>query len=139
SAHTFDGLYQSMHQPLTFIDNYTWGILSKQIEASQPTAIAMSIPFPGNLYAGLRCGRLIKKHFPNIKIVMGGGYPNTELRSITDARIFEFVDYITLDDGEACLVNLLEHWEGKRPLELLKRTFATVNGKVEYFNASITA
>lgn len=32
---------------------------------------------------------------------MGGGFPNTELRSFTDARVFEFFDFITLDDGEA--------------------------------------
>ena len=31
---------------------------------------------------------------------MGGGFPNTELRSLSDVRVFEFFDFITLDDGE---------------------------------------
>ena len=31
---------------------------------------------------------------------MGGGFPNTEFRDFKDIRVFEFFDYITLDDGE---------------------------------------
>ena len=27
---------------------------------------------------------------------MGGGYPNTELRSLTDIRVFEFFDFLIL-------------------------------------------
>jgi hypothetical protein len=137
SAHTFDALYTSLSKPLTFIDEYSWNILSKQIASFNPTVVAMSIPFPGNLYAGLRCGQMIKKHFPHIKIVMGGGYPNTELRRVSDVRIFEFIDFICLDDGEACLLNLLEHLEGKRPLDFLKRTFTSVDGELSYFNGSV--
>jgi hypothetical protein len=30
---------------------------------------------------------------------MGGGFPNTELRELKDKRVFEFFDFITLDDG----------------------------------------
>jgi hypothetical protein len=40
-----------------------------------------------------------EKNYPNIKISMGGGFPNTELRSLGCA-CFEFFDFITLDDGE---------------------------------------
>ena len=69
---------------------------------------------------------------------MGGGFANTELRSLSDARVFEFFDFITLDDGEAPLDNLLEHIDGKRPVELLKRTLTLINGKVEYINNSFT-
>lgn len=139
SAHTFDDLYASLSKPLTFIDEFAWNILSARIDLLQPTVVAMSIPFPGNLYAGLRSGQLIKKHFPQIKIVMGGGYPNTELRSVADNRIFDFTDFITLDDGEACLLNLLAHLEGKLPIELLKRTFTCIDNRVVYFNGSIMA
>ena len=56
--------------------------------------MALSVPFPGNLYAALRCGQYIKKEFPSIKIALGGGYANTELRSLSDQRILEFVDFI---------------------------------------------
>jgi hypothetical protein len=67
---------------------------------------------------------------------MGGGYPNTELRSLRDKRVFEFLDFITLDDGEAPLVHLLEHLEGRRGLDFLKRTFGLLDGSVTYFNGS---
>ncbi|MBV5334084.1 hypothetical protein JZU57_02405, partial [bacterium] len=70
---------------------------------------ALTVPFPGNLYGALKCGQWIKQHHPGIKIVMGGGFVNTELRSLSDPRVFDFVDFITLDDGEAPLLHLLEH------------------------------
>jgi hypothetical protein len=65
---------------------------------------------------------------------MGGGFANTELRSLTDARVFEFYDYITLDDGEAPLEVLINHIDGKLPQEDLKRCFVCNDGKVQYIN-----
>jgi radical SAM superfamily enzyme YgiQ (UPF0313 family) len=109
-----------------------------EIETSDIALVAITVPFPGNLYSALRCGQWIKRHHPNVKIAMGGGFANTELRSLTDARVFEFFDFITLDDGEAPFENLLEHIDGKRPVELLKRTLTLINGKVEYINNSFT-
>ena len=47
-----------------------------------PELVAISVPFPGNLYAALRCGQWIKKNYPDMKVAMGGGFPNTELRSL---------------------------------------------------------
>lgn len=37
---------------------------------------------------------------------MGGGYPSTELRTMTDKAIFRYIDYIILDDGERPLERL---------------------------------
>ena len=58
---------------------------------------------------------------------MGGGYPNTELRSITDERVFDFFDYITLDDGELPLELLISNTLNPRAdnphFNRLKRTF----------------
>ena len=152
SANSFDELYAAMQAELTFIDKISLKILrgvfdfgfpisdfggvTPTSEIPHPKLIAITVPFPGNLYSALRCGQWIKKHYPDIKIAMGGGFANTELRSLTDARVFEFFDFITLDDGEAPLQNLIEHIEGKRPIELLKRTLTLVNGKVEYINNS---
>src|SRR5690606_35432647 len=101
--------------------------------------VALSVPFPGNLFAALGWGRWIKKQFPHIRVLMGGGYPNTELRSLRDPRESEYVDFITLDDGEAPLTNIVEHIGGERPLELLKRTFVRCKGVVQYMNGSLSA
>ena len=63
--------------------------------------------------------------------MMGGRFANTELRSLTDPRVFNYLDFITLDDGEAPLLNLIECLEGKRRKDELKRTFVLENGKVD--------
>jgi hypothetical protein len=138
SANSFDELYTALQADFTYIDEISLKILRGGIEKVQPQVVAFSVPFPGNLYSAFRCGQWLKKHHPHIKVVMGGGFANTELRSLSDARVFEFFDFISLDDGEAPFENLLEHIDGKRPVELLKRTFTLLNGKVEYINNSFT-
>ncbi|GGF47830.1 B12-binding domain-containing radical SAM protein [Echinicola rosea] len=131
SASTFDGMEAALGMPKTLIDSILLDILEEKIQEFQPQSVAFSIPFPGNLYGGLKCGQYLKIHHPTIKIWMGGGYPNTELRTLKDPRIFDYVDYITLDDGEAPVRLLLEHLDGLRPMEELKRTFVRKDGEVE--------
>jgi hypothetical protein len=134
SANTFDELYDEVQKEFTFIDEILIKILREKFEQTQPKLVAISVPFPGNLYSALRCGQWIKKYYPNCKVAMGGGFPNTELRSISDERVFEFVDFITLDDGEMPIEFLIEFIDGKRTIDTLKRTFALVNGVVTYIN-----
>ncbi|RFS27010.1 radical SAM protein [Chitinophaga silvatica] len=138
SANSFDELYEALHAPFTYIDNILLELLAAYLQELQPQMVALSVPFPGNLYAALRCGQYIRKHFPDTKVVMGGGFPNTELRSISDTRVFEFIDFITLDDGEAPIENLLQHISGQRPEEELKRTFLLKDHKVTYINNAKT-
>ena len=68
--------------------------------------------------------------------MLGGGYVNTELRELKEPRVFDYFDYVTLDDGERPILALLEHLAGKRPRLNLVRTYARVDGKVRYFNSS---
>jgi radical SAM superfamily enzyme YgiQ (UPF0313 family) len=134
SANSFDELYGELQKEYTFIDRILIGILKQHMNEVQPLMVAVSVPFPGNLYSAFRCGQWIKKNYPSVKVVMGGGFPNTELRSLSDARVFEFFDFITLDDGEAPVENLLQYIKGERPVEELKRTFTLIDGKVTYIN-----
>ncbi len=136
SANTFDELYEALQKEYTFVDKLLVEILSAKMKEVQPDMVALSVPFPGNLYASFRIAQWIKKNYPQVKIAMGGGFPNTELRSLSDGRVFEFFDFITLDDGEAPIEHLIEHAEGKRKTEDLKRTFTLVNGQVAYINNS---
>lgn len=138
SANSFDDLYTALQGPNSFVDEIYLNILHKKIMQSAPTLVALSVPFPGNLYASFKCAQYLKVHFPEIKISMGGGFANTELRSLSDVRVFEFFDFITLDDGEAPLLNLLEHLEGKRSINDLKRCFSLAQNAVKYFNKSNT-
>lgn len=134
SANSFDELYAALQKEYTFIDQLLINILQARMETVQPKLVAISVPFPGNLYASLRCGQWIKQYYPEVKVVMGGGFANTELRSLSDARVFEFYDFITLDDGEAPIENLIHYIEGKKTIGELKRTFTLIDGQVTYFN-----
>lgn len=134
SANSFDELYEALQQEYTFIDQILINILQARMETVQPKMVAISVPFPGNLYTSLRCGQWIKAHYPHVKIAMGGGFANTELRSLSDPRVFEFYDFITLDDGEAPIENLIAYVEGKKDITELKRTFTLTNNIVTYYN-----
>ena len=136
SADSFDQLNEALQAPDNFIDEILIDLLRTKIEQYHPTVIALSVPFPGNLYSAFKCGQSIKKGYPEIKIIMGGGFPNTELRSLTDPRVFDYLDFITLDDGEAPLLFLLEHLDGIRHSSLLKRTFTCENRTVIYHNGA---
>ncbi|QEE51380.1 radical SAM protein [Flavobacterium alkalisoli] len=136
SANSFDELYESLQQPYTYIDELLIDILHERMREVNPVLVGFSVPFPGNLYAAFRSAQYIKKIFPDVKISMGGGFPNTELRSLSDGRVMEFFDFITLDDGEAPVECLVEYLEDKRSLNELKRTFALVDGKVTYIDNS---
>lgn len=135
SANSFDEIYEQLHQSNTFIDEVTLQILSRTIQSTQPQLVGFAVPFPGNLYSAFKCAQWIKKHYPEIKTSMGGGFPNTELRSVSDKRVFEFFDFITLDDGEAPILLLTKYLDGKIGKGQLKRTFSLdENGEVTYFD-----
>ncbi|RKS13720.1 radical SAM protein [Flavobacterium sp. 120] len=136
SANSFDELYEALQQEPTYIDNLLLSILKERIETIQPTLFLISVPFPGNLYSAFRSAQWVKKNYPNIKISMGGGFPNTELRSLSDARVFEFFDFITLDDGEMPIEELISNIENK-DYNSYKRTFLLEEGKVVYKNNSL--
>jgi hypothetical protein len=139
SANSFDELHNNLQQPYTYIDNLLIEILQQRMAAVQPKMVAVSVPFPGNLYSAFRCAQWIKENYPEVKLVMGGGFPNTELRSLSDTRVFEFFDFITLDDGEAPIENLIAHIEGRKTIDELKRTFTLIDGRVTYINNAACA
>jgi hypothetical protein len=147
SANSFDELYQHLQNEPTYIDKITLNILYQRIQEVQPKLICFSVPFPGNLYSAFRSAQSIKKHFPTIKIAMGGGFPNTELRELKDKRVFEFFDFITLDDGELpiellcknvidTIDNLCEVSMNLCETKEFKRTFLLEDDKVVYKNNS---
>jgi len=136
SANSFDEMHAELQNETTYIDKITLKILEERLKEVQPKLVLISVPFPGNLYSAFRCGQFIKTNFPEIKISMGGGFPNTELRSLKDTRVFEFLDFITLDDGELPVELLCE---AVCNLELaakpeFKRTFLLENNEVVYKN-----
>lgn len=134
SASSFDQIEEFLNYQPTLIEDKMVHILEEKIKNHIPNLVCFSIPFPGNLFAALRCSQFIKHFYPKIRIAFGGGYCNTELRSIEDPRIFEYIDFISLDDGEGPLLKLVHFLEGNVDINELERTFVLENNKVVFKN-----
>ena len=136
SASSFDSIARALAQPLSLTDQLMLDACWKHVAVFDPTLVGLTVPFPGNLYGALRIAQSIKSRRPDTTIVLGGGYANTELRRLSDPRVFELVDYVTLDDGERPLLCILEHVAGKRHETDLKRTFMRSAGRVVFRNGA---
>jgi hypothetical protein len=134
SQATFDPLAEALGQPHNLVDTTLEALTLAAIAQHQPTMVLVSVPFPGAVYAAFRIAQTIKKHHPNITLELGGGFVNTELRELSEPRVFDYFDYVTLDAGERPLLALIEHLQGKRSAQRLVRTFHRVDGSVQYTN-----
>ncbi|WP_302174521.1 radical SAM protein [uncultured Hydrogenophaga sp.] len=135
SQPTFEPLAQALAAPPTLIDDILQRLTLQAIEQHRPTLVLLSVPFPGAVYAALRIAQTIKAQHPDVRIALGGGYVNTELRDLREPRVFDLVDFVTLDAGERPLLALLEHLQGKRGRQRLVRTFLRNDeGQVQYVN-----
>lgn len=130
SAPTFDALAAALAAAPTLVDRYLDEIAEELLKTHEPDVLGVTAPFPGNVYAGFRMAQTAKRLRPGIKTLLGGGYVNTELRSLAEPRVFDFFDYVTLDDGERPIVLILEGLRrGGEPQRLL-RTYVRENGAV---------
>jgi len=129
SAHSFAPLEQALKLPENILDVLLLELLQSRLEQVCPDVVGITIPFPGNLYAGLKCAQFIKKHYPQIKIVAGGGFVNTELRDLSEPAIFDYVDFITLDDGERPFLSILDFLQSETDEEELLRNFPAPGGR----------
>ena len=135
SQPTFNPLAEALAAHPTLMDLRLQKLTIQAVEKHQPSLVILSVPFPGAMYAALRIAQTIISKYPKIKIALGGGYVNTELRELTEPRLFDYVDFISLDSGERPLLNILEHLDGKRSVERLVRTFVrNATGQVQYMN-----
>ncbi|PKO67142.1 MAG: radical SAM protein [Betaproteobacteria bacterium HGW-Betaproteobacteria-16] len=135
SQPTFDPLAQALAAPPTLVDRLLQDLTLAALEQHRPALVLLSVPFPGSVYAALRIAQTIKAHNPMISVALGGGFVNTELRELSDPRLFDFVDYVTLDAGERPVLALMEHLRGQRSIQRLVRTFVrTEEGQVRYIN-----
>ena len=123
SSPSFDPLLEALSDESGLIARWLKELTLQALDQHAPDVVLITIPFPGCVLGALRIAKTIKSARPAVKVGIGGGYVNTELREIKDARIFDFVDAITLDDGERPLECLLDHWAGNRGRDQLLRTF----------------
>ncbi|MCE9577921.1 MAG: radical SAM protein [Deltaproteobacteria bacterium] len=130
SAPSFDDLAEALEDAPTIIDELLDELTAEVIARHRPDVLGLTAPFPGNVYGAFRIARTTRIVASKTRIVLGGGYVNTELRELSDPRVFAYVDFITVDDGEAPLLALLDHL--RDPAKPLKRTFVRRDGRVVF-------
>ena len=131
---TFEPLARALAAPPTLVDDTLRRLALESLARHQPQVVLLSVPFPGSVYAAFRIAQTIKAANPAIVTVLGGGFVNTELRELSEPRVFDHFDFITLDDGERPLLALLEHLAGQRGKSRLVRTYLREEGVVRYIN-----
>ncbi len=134
SQASFEPLAQALAAPPTLLDRWLQRLLHEALAAHDPDVLLLSVPFPGAVYGALRIAQAARSARPGLRIALGGGFVNTELRELAEPRLFDHVDAVTLDAGERPLLALLEHWAGRRGAQRLVRTFTRVDGAVRYTN-----
>ncbi len=128
TAPRFDPLRRALAAPSTLVDRMLYELTDAALAKHDPGLVALTVPFPGTLYGALRIARRIRRTCPQVRIALGGGYVNTELRELDDPRLFDFIDYLCFDDGEEPLLALARTLSGE-PVPLV-RTFVRRRGIV---------
>ncbi|TXI61564.1 MAG: radical SAM protein, partial [Limnohabitans sp.] len=131
---TFDPLAQALAEAPNLVDQTLAELTQAAMAEHQPQLVLLSVPFPGSVYGALRIAQTIRQHHPQVRIALGGGFVNTELRELAEPRLFDFVDFVTLDGGERPVLSLIEHLQGQRSRERLVRTFVREDDRVRLLN-----
>lgn len=95
-APTFDPLYAELQLSPSPIDHLMLELLASCTSGFHPDRVCITVPFPGCLYGALRCGQWLKAH-TGATVEIGGGFPNTEWRQMSDRRIYDFCDEVAID------------------------------------------
>jgi hypothetical protein len=127
---SFDQLAQALASRPTLFDGWIDDLADESLLAHSPDVVGTSVPFPGALYGAFRIARRAKAKSSDIATVLGGGYVNTELRDLSDPRIFDTFDYVTYDDGESPLLRILENKADRASTSGLVRTKIRREGRV---------
>ena len=100
SAPSFDPFYTRLisDEP-TVVDTLIDELTRQLLDEHKPDFVGLTVPFPGTVYAAFRVAACVRRHAPDVKLVLGGGYVNSELRDMTDKRVFDFFDYVSFDEG----------------------------------------
>ena len=135
SQPTFDPLAEALAEPPTLVDEILCERVRAAMKTHRPDLVLVSVPFPGCVYGAFRIAQAIKAADPRVATALGGGFVNTELRELSEPRVFEYFDYVTLDDGERPVLALVEHLRGERPLDKMVRTIVRQRGQVRFIDA----
>jgi hypothetical protein len=123
SQPSFAPLAAALAAPPNLVDDTLAALTSAALRQHQPDVVLISVPFPGAVYGAFRIAQAIKAQDPRIVTCLGGGWVNTELRELSEPGVFDYFDYVTLDDGELPVLAILQHVAGQRHRDALVRCF----------------
>jgi radical SAM superfamily enzyme YgiQ (UPF0313 family) len=131
----FDPLAEALTAEPTLVEEILRDLVREAVERHSPDMVLVSVPFPGCVHGAFRIAQAVKELDPRIATALGGGFVNTELRELSEPRVFDFFDFVTLDDGERPVLALVEHLHGTRTRDELVRTFVLKQGKVHFIDS----
>lgn len=106
-APSFDPIFKRLSGEASHIDRITDELVGNLIAQYHPRFVGVTVPFPGTVYSAFRIAQTVKHIAPETKTILGGGYVNSELRDLTDDRVFAFFDYISFDEGFEPLLRIV--------------------------------
>ena len=116
SPYSSRDIVQSLEEP-SFLDPHLTDLIPSFLDRVRPELVGISVSFPEQILPGFHCARVVKRHAPDMPVVLGGAFVSCHMRGIRNARLFESIDAIVLDEGETTLGHLLERVRaGERPL-----------------------
>lgn len=98
-APAFDPILHRLASPPTVTDRLIDALTEGLLTRFEPEIVGITLPFPGTVYAAFRTAATVRRLSPSSRIVFGGGYVNTELRDLSDPRVFDFIDDLCFDEG----------------------------------------
>ena len=135
SQPSFNPLADALAAEPTLVDRLLDRLTAEAVEREQPDLVLLSVPFPGTVYAAFRMAQTIRRVAPEVRIALGGGFANTELRQLAEPAVFDWVDFVTLDAGERPTLAIVDHLQGRRGIDRLVRTFVrNDSGQVKFMN-----
>ena len=107
AAPSFDPILRRLEGPASYIDALLDDLVAEQLRRFRPNYVGVTVPFPGTVYGAFRIARAVRRIAPKVRTLLGGGYVNSELRDLTDERVFDYFDFISYDEGFAPLLGIL--------------------------------
>lgn len=135
SQASFEPLARALEEAPTAVGEMLRELAREALGRHRPDLVLVSAPFPGCVYGAFRIAQAVKEADPRVATALGGGFASTELRELSEPRVFDYFDYVGLDAGEGPALALVEHLRGERPIGRLARTYVRRQGKVKYVDA----
>lgn len=130
STSRFETVEKELNSPV--LNDFLKPLVMERIgDITEPTLFCITVPFPGTFVSALYTAKLLKEKFGNkVLIAFGGGYINTELRTVQEKNLFNYCDFLSYDKGYGSYYNLFD--ELKETKDISKLFYGKQFYKIKY-------